>query len=154
MIYTAEDVKRFNDKFNYQTTSECWNWEAGINNKGYGKFSLSSVGGDVYAHRFSYTIHNGEIPVDLIVMHSCDNPRCVNPRHLSVGTHQDNADDKVAKNRQARMFGEDNPASKLTEKQVIDIRTERISQAEFAKLYDIDSSQISRITNNLKWTNL
>jgi DNA invertase Pin-like site-specific DNA recombinase len=87
-------------------------------------------------------------------MHSCDNPRCVNPRHLSVGTHQDNADDKVAKNRQARMFGEDNPASKLTEKQVIDIRTERISQAEFAKLYDIDSSQISRITNNLKWTNL
>ena len=99
-------------------------------------------------------IHNGEIPKNLIVMHSCDNPSCVNPRHLSVGTYQDNSDDKCAKNRQARMCGEDNPLSKLTTEQVLDIRTKRIKGVEFAELYDVDKSQISRIQNNLKWVHV
>ena len=148
-MITSGDIQRFFKKFEMKTSTECWDWEACVNNRGYGKFSLDSK--HIYAHRFSYIIHNGEIPKNLCVMHSCDNPKCVNPWHLSVGTHQDNMNDKCAKNRQARMFGEDNPKSKLTVEQVHDIRTKRMMGIEFAELYNIDKSQISRIQNNLKW---
>ncbi len=144
-------LTRFFNKFDFTDSSVCWDWQASKNKQGYGRFSVDNK--LMYAHRFSYTIHNGEIPENLFVMHTCDNPSCVNPRHLKVGTHQDNMDDKCAKNRQARMFGEDNPASKLTTEQVHDIRTKRIAGVEFAELYGVDKSQISRIQNNLKWVN-
>jgi len=75
----------------------CWEWTGGRNREGYG---VLSVGRDrEYAHRFSYRIHKGEIPDGLIVMHSCDNPGCVNPLHLSAGTPKDNTHDSMKKGR-------------------------------------------------------
>lgn len=81
----------------------CWNW-AGLRNKfGYGRLTSSGKGArDLVAHRVSWEFHHGQIPNDLCVLHKCDNPPCVNPDHLFLGTKADNNADKVAKDRQAR----------------------------------------------------
>ncbi len=80
-------------------TDTCWLWTGAHNNAGYGQFYVRARRGSVLAHRWSYEHHNGPIDDGLFVMHSCDNPPCVNPDHLGLGTNQDNIDDKTAKGR-------------------------------------------------------
>ncbi|MEY9995875.1 hypothetical protein ABIE67_007907 [Streptomyces sp. V4I8] len=80
-------------------TGECWTWTGGHSNDGYGRFFISEGEGNVAAHRFSYQLHNGEIPDGLIICHRCDNPPCVRPDHLFVGTHLDNVRDMFSKGR-------------------------------------------------------
>jgi hypothetical protein len=75
----------------------CWVWIGSRYSNGYGRCSVD--GKRVSAHRFSYELHKGEIPNNYVVMHSCDNVRCVNPEHLSVGTQKDNIQDCKAKGR-------------------------------------------------------
>ena len=75
----------------------CWEWIGTITNEGYGVFGVE--GGFSSAHRFSWKIHYGDIPDGLLVLHKCDNRKCVNPEHLFLGTHQDNMRDKIAKGR-------------------------------------------------------
>lgn len=80
-------------------SDQCWIWTA-CNTRGYGVFWVK--GKKVVATRFVWTLtHGKEVPPDLVVMHSCDNPTCVNPSHLSLGTHADNVADKVNKGRQS-----------------------------------------------------
>lgn len=75
----------------------CIEWTKGVNRHGYGRIR---VGSKIHlAHRVSYTLHVGPIPEGLLVLHHCDNPKCINPKHLFIGTDQDNSDDKVRKNR-------------------------------------------------------
>lgn len=78
----------------------CWPWMGGKKPDGYGSFWLN--GGNALAHRFAYEQSRGPIPLGYLVMHSCDNPPCCNPAHLSVGTNDDNMADMVAKGRAAR----------------------------------------------------
>lgn len=97
------------------TESGCWEWQRSRNPKGYGKIGIRTNGKDKtwLAHRLSYTAFHGEIPDDMLVMHSCDRPSCCNPEHLSIGTAQDNTDDMVAKGRCVLppvMKGESHPA--------------------------------------------
>lgn len=80
-------------------TGRCWNWIGAVTGFGYGRFKLPD-GRHVLAHRALFISMVREISPDLLVLHRCDNPRCVNPEHLFVGTHQDNSDDKFAKGRQ------------------------------------------------------
>jgi hypothetical protein len=82
-------------------TSGCWLWKGSCNAQtGYGNMHLRSVsGGPVPAHRIAYTISKGAIPEGLCVMHACDNPKCVKPDHLALGTHRDNMVDMYAKGR-------------------------------------------------------
>lgn len=114
------------------------------NKAGYGRFNVDR-GKKEYAHRFMYEMLCGPIPIDKIVLHTCDNPICCNPSHLRIGTHRDNSDDKVKKDRQAKR--EDLPQSKLSLKdiEIINIAYPEFSQEELAKLFDVNQSTISRV---------
>jgi hypothetical protein len=73
----------------------CWEFTGTKTPKGYGRISFNGV--HEYTHRVSWILHNGPIPKGLVILHSCDNPPCCNPEHLSVGTHKDNSRDMVRK---------------------------------------------------------
>lgn len=78
----------------------CWEWQAGkfeSSKGGYGQFYYE--GKPIQAHRFSYMMFVNDIPEGLVVLHTCDNPPCVNPSHLTLGTHEDNAKDRESKLR-------------------------------------------------------
>lgn len=77
----------------------CWEWMAAKNDRGYGKIGKGGDEGWVFAHRVAYEAAYGDIPDGQVVMHSCDNPGCCNPRHLSVGTQSQNLGDMRAKGR-------------------------------------------------------
>ena len=94
-----DPLARFWARVEVASDDECWPWTGGRMTKGYGVF-FPRKGKAMGAHRFSWELHNGvEIPDRMQVMHSCDNPPCVNPAHLSVGTSGDNNADKSAKGR-------------------------------------------------------
>jgi len=100
-MFSKKTMKSFEAKYEVIEDTGCWEWTASQARGGYGQFTTSVKDGRTWyrAHRFSYTAHKGEIPEGMVVMHSCDNPCCVNPEHLSVGTHADNIRDRDAKGR-------------------------------------------------------
>lgn len=98
--------------------NECWPWKESLNKDGYGRIRFDGI--PKYAHRIAYELHTGKITDGLVAMHICDNPKCCNPNHLVIGTHADNQNDKMQKNRQAK--GEVNGQSLLTEFQVLEAR--------------------------------
>ncbi len=107
---TDADLARFWGKVD--KSGDCWLWTMNTFKSGYGSFGIRDY--SYRAHRISYTIANGD-PGELNVNHTCDNPRCVNPLHLWLGTQREGMDDKVAKDRQTK--GEAN-VHVLTERQV------------------------------------
>ena len=111
---SKEHLLRFLDKVD--TTGPCWVWRGATGDFGYGLFNVNKV--CEKAHRFSYRVFNGEIPEGQFVCHLCDNPSCVNPRHLWIGDAQANAIDRNTKGRAAPCGGENNGFSVLTEEQV------------------------------------
>lgn len=88
---------RFWDKVVLIPEHACWEWVGYRNHDGYGRMYVD--GRDVMAHRISFEINRAKIPADLLVCHRCDNPSCVNPAHLWLGTERDNTLDAVSKGR-------------------------------------------------------
>jgi len=83
-------------------TNDCWYWSGQRNNRGYGR--IKDLGKQKRAHRTSWEIHHGQISDGLEVCHKCDNPSCVNPDHLFLGTHKDNMQDAFRKGRLKQVF--------------------------------------------------
>lgn len=88
---------RFWQKIKMSGPNECWEWTGAIHKTGYGQFKVN--GKTESAHRLAYIYVEGEISLGQHVMHTCDNRKCCNPNHLTIGTHQDNIADMVQKNR-------------------------------------------------------
>jgi hypothetical protein len=110
---------RFWSKVNVDTKSGCWEWTAG-KTRGYGRIGVNGRMG--YAHRVSWEIHYEEIPEGMFVCHRCDNPSCVNPDHLFLGTNNDNRQDSMRKGRILK--GEKHKSSKITREDVARLRKE------------------------------
>lgn len=132
----------------------CWNWTGGVRRpeRPYGSLVIGSRSDGtrrrVSAHRLAYEIWVGPITDDLCVCHRCDNPRCVNPDHLFLGTKKDNADDRDAKGRGAappHPSGERHARATLTDAQVDEIRESDLSSRKIAALYGVTDGHVRAI---------
>lgn len=131
--------------------TRCWTWTGGCNPKGYGRFNFE--GRASMAHRASYRMHVGPIPVGMLVCHRCDNPACINPAHLFIGTPADNSADMTAKGRSPRQCNEKSGMAKLSDTQVAEMRERRAGGetcASIAKAFGVSESHVSRVTRELR----
>ncbi|MBD2385355.1 HNH endonuclease [Cylindrospermum sp. FACHB-282] len=136
--------------------NECWEWQATKNSQGYGRVKIA---GNVYkAHRIAYFITHNSLDSALLIQHKCDNPSCVNPNHLSPGTHADNQADMARKDRTGKVWGSENGNSKLTEDSVRAIKQElkinagiRGIQAKLARKYGVAENTITEIKKGTRW---
>lgn len=140
---------RFWKKVVMLDSKECWMWTAYKNEGGYGSFGMDRK--MHLAHRISWQIANGPIPDGMCVCHTCDNPACVNPNHLWLGTNADNSDDKVTKSRQHRPLGRANGRAKIGQADVIAIRADPRRQVDIAADYGINQQSVSHIKRRQKW---
>jgi hypothetical protein len=133
----------------------CRNWIRYTNASGYGTVKLKyddaapSKRRNFLVPRLAWELANGPIPDRLWVLHRCDNPACINPGHLFLGTAKDNCDDKIAKGRDAR--GETAGNSRLTEADVRAIRADKRIQRVVAAEYGITTSQVGHIRRRFSW---
>jgi hypothetical protein len=135
----------------------CWIW-IGRCLKGkhkYGYFDLCKIDNrniQIYAHRLSWEISNNQtIPAGLYVLHRCDNPSCVNPSHLFLGTYKDNSDDMTRKGRAVHVRGEKHGCAKLTQIQVDEIRRSCDTPVQLAEKYGVIPDTIHRIIKYKSW---
>lgn len=145
---------RFIDKIRRGTSEECWEWTASKTSFGYGKLLVD--GKLVGAHRLAFELWQGAIPAGLSVLHSCDNPSCVNPNHLFLGTQKDNIQDCIAKRRLCPGAGVRHARSSFTEKQILEIRelAQHISHRELARRMGVSSQCIDSIVRRRTWKHL
>ena len=130
----------------------CWLWTAVKDGNGYGEIS---VGGKMLrTHRVAYELAVGPIPKGLCVLHTCDNPPCVNPAHLWLGTKGDNTRDCIAKGRGARSKGEAHGLAKLKSKDIPKIRNDDRALRTIAADYGVGRNTICDIKRRKRWIHI
>ncbi|HLI51916.1 MAG TPA: HNH endonuclease [Thermomicrobiaceae bacterium] len=155
---------------NVDKSGDCWIWIARQERRGYGRFFVSTDRPKVASHRYSYELAHGPIPPGMMVCHRCDNPSCVNPAHLFLGTASDNVRDMIDKNRHAHgesHYSRNQPAalargeriakSKLTPAAVRDIRRSAANgatQTELARRYGVTRRTIQMVVERLSWQHI
>lgn len=139
---------RFWPKVDKRGLDECWPWIAGKDKDGYGLIFSKSKNNNIKAHRASYELAFGEIPADLCVLHGCDNPPCVNPAHLFLGTSQENTADRDAKGRTS--CGEQHYAAKLSEEEVLAIRNAKNGSRKVSEQFGISRGYLWKVRARLK----
>lgn len=138
------------------TNPGCFEWAGYLQTDGYGTFYPGDKASSL-AHRTSWEIHNGPIPEGLFVLHKCDNPKCVNPDHLFLGSQQENVDDMIRKGRKvydAAPQGERHGGSKLRTVDVVSIRTSDLPDGVLAKAYGVARTTINRIKSRALWASV
>ena len=113
---------QFAESVEVDEPDKCWLWQGNTLKTGLGYGRINANRKSYLAHRLSYQFLVGEIPQDMLVLHHCDNPRCVNPHHLYAGDHKSNAIDRATRKPNSYAVGERAAQSKLTESQVLSIR--------------------------------
>ena len=148
------DSERFNKFIEYGPG--CWTWNGSKNNKGYGQFKVDRK--MKRAHRVAWTMARAEPLRDgECVLHRCDNPACVRPDHLFLGTIGDNNRDTAAKGRHADMRGSRHPRAKLRDEDIHEIRR-RLARGETGReigaRYGVGQAQIYRIKAGVGWAHI
>lgn len=148
--------ERFFEKVAYGL-SDCWYWVGHIDQIGYGRFAYIN---ENKAHRASYRMFKGNIPLSLKVLHKCDVRNCVNPDHLFLGTQKENVQDMYRKGRQriVPQIGESNGSSKLKESDILKIREikerENLSDKTIAKMFGVAQMTVNRVVNKKLWRHI
>jgi endogenous inhibitor of DNA gyrase (YacG/DUF329 family) len=144
-------------------TDTCWLWTGHRDRRGYGQLTtkslLSHVRKTETASRIAWEIHNGSIPDGMFVCHHCDNPPCVRPDHLFLGTAADNVQDMLKKGRHRYVLnprsGEQHACSKLTHAQVVEIRMKfaggLLRHIDLAEMFGVSRQQIGSIVSHKAW---
>lgn len=149
--YSPEIIWNFKLKILIKNPDDCWLWCDRVDVGGYGIFSL--YGKETRAHRFAKELDlNRKILPGLLVLHSCDNPPCCNPKHLYEGTQFDNMQEMAAKKR-CNNCGENNPNAILTLAQVIEIRFIQLfyTKKELARKYNVSEEAIYHAMKPNTW---
>ena len=143
-------LERFESKYEPITETVCWVWTAGIHNRGYGHFHTGRKEDrkSEFAHRISYELYNGVKPSKTDkVCHKCDNPSCVRPDHLFLGSHADNMSDMVSKKR---YVSHNQKVDLVTAEKMIRARGNGVSIKDIAEMFNISPSQASRVTRGCR----
>ena len=153
-------IARFWSKVNKNAENGCWVFTGAKHDWGYGIFYVDEKRRLVRAHRFSYWLHFGPYPKDKFVLHKCDNPPCVNPDHLFLGTQLDNVRDCLSKSRfrSAPHDGMNNPNRKLNELEVKAVKffysMGSVYQRELGEIFGVTQNAISKIIRGDNWSSL
>ena len=146
-------MERFWEKVD--KNGDCWEWTAQVDRDGYGQFWFNRE--SVRAHRHAHSLARGPIPDGMLICHHCDNPGCVRPSHLFMGTQGDNTRDSISKERWTDNRGELHPNSRLTEKDVLEIRrlaTLGVKQSLLRRMWAISQPHTSDIVARRKWRHI
>ncbi|MCU1617220.1 MAG: hypothetical protein JWO98_4760 [Frankiales bacterium] len=161
-ILTADEISRFWSKIRKAEPGACWAWTKEVNNKGYGRFTIYRHGGRArfLTHRLAYQLTTGRLLGSAVLLHSCDNPPCCNPAHLTPGTQADNVADSKVKGRAVAppiRRGESNGQCKLNDQKVIEIRRRCANgetQRALAKEFAVDPALIGRVVLRKSWAHV
>jgi hypothetical protein len=156
---TAEDRRRklaeyVESRSIPEPNTGCWLWMGSLNRQGYGHACWG--GKRQNASRLAMEMEVGPIPAGLHACHRCDNPPCVNPAHLFLGTPKENMQDRKRKGRNANQHGENGPRAELAPAEVAEIRNMRLSGhllREIATTFDVSEATVSRIASRKTWKN-
>jgi len=149
-------IDRFYSLINYNGEDECWDWKRNLPPTGvYPVLRINHR--NISVNRLSYFLYYGEFDESLLVCHTCDNPKCVNPHHLFLGTTRDNTLDMIKKGRD-KICGEKNIKAKITEKDVLRIRelfaTGSMTVLDISAKYPINPETIGKIISGRLWKNV
>lgn len=149
LVLTPAIVARFQSKVERGAPDVCWNWTAGTIRFGYGQLNAGrdSTGRQDtrYAHRVAYQIATGVDPAGVVVMHSCDNPKCCNPAHLSLGTQAENVQDAT---RKGHYGGPRARSQKVTDAQIRDMRESTDTIYVLAARHHVTPAYVSLVRNH------
>lgn len=148
--------ERFWSKVDKRGEDECWPWTGLLGTSGYG--SYRSLGGSMRAaSREAYEMTHGPLPGDMVVCHSCDDRRCVNPKHLWAGTVAQNNRDRDAKGRQVAPRGEKHRRATITEDMVREIRAMRAANRSYDEIrvkFGVSKSVVYLVSTGRTWTHV
>lgn len=153
------DINRFWSKVAKGNSAECWDWIGNLYKDGYGQVMINKT--SRRAHRISYELTVGPIPAGMVIMHKCDNRKCVNPNHLCLGTQKENIHDMIAKGRKAPIYrqGSLNGRATIAEDDIRYIRAVAVkgrggNVQMLAEKYSITTTQVLSILSKKSWSHI